>query len=67
MKKRKSNGLMACPECGGVGIDHGCIGESSCSVCFGRGKIPRNLNIKEFKKHTIDHIVFEYCNSQKEK
>lgn len=29
-----------CPECGGIGVEHGCIGEGLCLVCFGKGEIP---------------------------
>jgi len=32
--------MEKCPECRGIGIDHGCIGEGLCLVCFGKGKVP---------------------------
>jgi len=32
--------MERCPECRGIGIEHGCIGEGLCLVCFGKGKVP---------------------------
>ena len=31
--------MEKCPECGGIGVEHGCIGEGLCLVCFGKGEI----------------------------
>lgn len=37
---KKDEKMEKCLDCGGTGIENGCIGEGFCTSCNGKGKVP---------------------------